>query len=133
MTAHLQTVLPHCDLIVGTEEEWHIAGGTTDTIAALQAARGLTGATLVCKRGPLGCVVFEGGIEAGTAVASPVREIEVFNVLGAGDGSWPGSCQGGCAGSRRPNARSMRISAGRWLSRVTAVRPHTLRRPSSAT
>ena len=39
VTAHIQTVLPHCDLIVGTEEEWHIAGGTTDTIAALRAAR----------------------------------------------------------------------------------------------
>ena len=91
VTAHLQTVLPHCDLIVGTEEEWHIAGGNTDTIAALQAARGLTGATLVCKRGPLGCVVFEGDIDGwDSGVASPVREIEVFNVLGAGDGFMAG-------------------------------------------
>ena len=95
VTAHLQTVLPHCDLIVGTEEEWHIAGGTTDTIAALQAARGLTGATLVCKRGPLGCVVFEGGIDGwDSGVASPVREIEVFNVLGAGDGFMAGFLSG---------------------------------------
>ena len=95
VTAHLQTVLPHCDLIVGTEEEWHIAGGNTDTIAALQAARGLTGATLVCKRGPLGCVVFEGGIDGwDSGVASPVREIEVFNVLGAGDGFMAGFLSG---------------------------------------
>ena len=95
VTAHLQTVLPHCDLIVGTEEEWHIAGGTTDTIAALQAARGLTGATLVCKRGPLGCVVFEGDIDGwDCGVASPVREIEVFNVLGAGDGFMAGFLSG---------------------------------------
>ena len=95
VTAHLQTVLPHCDLIVGTEEEWHTAGGTTDTIAALQAARGLTGATLVCKRGPLGCVVFEGGIDGwDSGVASPVREIEVFNVLGAGDGFMAGFLSG---------------------------------------
>ncbi len=95
VTAHLQTVLPHCDLIVGTEEEWHIAGGTTDTIAALQAARGLTGATLVCKRGPLGCVVFEGDIDGwDSGVASPVREIEVFNVLGAGDGFMAGFLSG---------------------------------------
>ena len=95
VTAHLQTVLPHCDLIVGTEEEWHIAGGNTDTIAALQAARGLTGATLVCKRGPLGCVVFEGDIDGwDSGVASPVREIEVFNVLGAGDGFMAGFLSG---------------------------------------
>ena len=95
VTAHLQTVLPHCDLIVGTEEEWHIAGGTTDTIAALQAARGLTDATIVCKRGPLGCVVFEGDIHGwDSGVASPVREIEVFNVLGAGDGFMAGFLSG---------------------------------------
>ena len=95
VTAHIQTVLPHCDLIVGTEEEWHIAGGTTDTIAALKAARALTNATLVCKRGPLGCVVFDGEIEDwGNGVASPVREIEVFNVLGAGDGFMSGFLSG---------------------------------------
>ena len=95
VTAHLQTVLPHCDLIVGTEEEWHIAGGTTDTIVALQAARGLTDATIVCKRGPLGCVVFEGDIQGwDSGVASPVREIEVFNVLGAGDGFMAGFLSG---------------------------------------
>ena len=31
VSAHLQTILPDCDLIVGTEEEIHIAGGSTDT------------------------------------------------------------------------------------------------------
>ena len=95
VTAHLQTVLPHCDLIVGTEEEWHIAGGNTDTIAALQAARAITGATLVCKRGALGCVVFEGAVTGWEdGVSSPVREIEVFNVLGAGDGFMSGFLSG---------------------------------------
>ena len=95
VTAHIQTVLPHCDLIVGTEEEWHIAGGTTDTIAALRAARAITDATLVCKRGPLGCVVFDGEIgNWDDGVASPVREIEVFNVLGAGDGFMSGFLSG---------------------------------------
>ncbi|MEK9558273.1 MAG: 5-dehydro-2-deoxygluconokinase, partial [Alphaproteobacteria bacterium] len=95
VTAHLQTVLPHCDLIVGTEEEWHIAGGSTDTIAALQAARAITDATLVCKRGALGCVVFEGDIAGWQdGISSPVREIEVFNVLGAGDGFMAGFLSG---------------------------------------
>ena len=95
VTAHLQTVLPHCDLIVGTEEEWHIAGGTTDTIVALQAAREITDATLVCKRGPLGCVVFADAIGGwGDGVVSPVREIDVFNVLGAGDGFMSGFLSG---------------------------------------
>ena len=100
VTAHLQTVLPHCDLIVGTEEEWHIAGGSTDTIAALQAARAITGATLVCKRGALGCVVFEGAITGwDDGVSSPVREIEVFNVLGAGDGFMSGFLSGWLRGA----------------------------------
>ena len=104
VTVHLQTVLPHCDLIVGTEEEWHIAGGTTDTLAALQAARSLTGATLVCKRGPLGCVVFEGDIDGwDSGVASPVREIEVFNVLGAGDGFMAGFLSGWLRGEQAAN------------------------------
>lgn len=95
VTAHIQTVLHHCDLIVGTEEEWHIAGGTTDTLAALRAARSITDATLVCKRGPLGCVVFEDAIDGwDSGVASPVREIEVFNVLGAGDGFMAGFLSG---------------------------------------
>ncbi|MGB2322460.1 MAG: bifunctional 5-dehydro-2-deoxygluconokinase/5-dehydro-2-deoxyphosphogluconate aldolase [Candidatus Puniceispirillaceae bacterium] len=95
VTTHLQTVLPHCDLIVGTEEEWHIAGGDTDTIAALKAARTITDATLVCKRGALGCVVFEGEINGwDDGISSPVREIEVFNVLGAGDGFMSGFLSG---------------------------------------
>ncbi len=29
ISAHLQTIVPQCDVIVGTEEEIHIAGGTT--------------------------------------------------------------------------------------------------------
>ena len=39
ITAKLKSTLYLFDLIVGTEEEFHIAGGTTDTIAALRAVR----------------------------------------------------------------------------------------------
>ena len=62
VTARLQTTLHHFDLIVGTEEEFHIAGGTTDTIAALRAVRAVSKATLVCKRGPMGAAAFTGAI-----------------------------------------------------------------------
>lgn len=95
VTAHLQTILPHCDLIVGTEEEWHVAGGSTDTITALQSARARSKAIFVCKRGAMGCTVFSGdisGYESGITV--PVKEIEVFNVLGAGDGFMAGFLRG---------------------------------------
>ena len=40
VSEHLQSIVPDCDLIVGTEEELHIAGGTTDTLAAIRAIRG---------------------------------------------------------------------------------------------
>lgn len=96
VTAKLQTTLNLFDLIVGTEEEFHIAGGTTDTIEALKAVRDITTAVLVCKRGPMGAVVFEDDIpdrldEGKSGEGFP---IEVFNVLGAGDGFMSGLLRG---------------------------------------
>ena len=64
VSAHLQTIIGQCDLVVGTEEEIHIAGGSTDTLAALRRLRELTTATVVVKRGPMGCVVFDAAIPA---------------------------------------------------------------------
>lgn len=87
VTQHLQQIVPYCDLIVGTEEEFHIAGGSTDTIHCLQTIRHLTDATLVVKRGPLGCSVFENTIPSilneGLTVYGVA--VDVLNVLGAGD------------------------------------------------
>ena len=96
VTARLQDTLPLFDLIVGTEEEFHIAGGTTDTMAALRAVRALTAATLVCKRGPMGAAAFTGAIPASLddGEAGPGFPIEVFNVLGAGDGFMSGLLKG---------------------------------------
>lgn len=96
VTETLQSALPLFDLIVGTEEEFHIAGGSTDTLAALRAVRGISNATLVCKRGPLGAVVLAGAIperleEGHVGTSFPV---EVFNVLGAGDGFMAGLLKG---------------------------------------
>ena len=62
VTGKLQGTLHLFDLIVGTEEEFHIAGGTTDTIQALRNVRKVSRATLVCKRGPMGASAFEGDI-----------------------------------------------------------------------
>ena len=96
VTAHLQTIAPHCDLIVGTEEELHILGGCQDTLEALHAMRALTAATLVCKRGPMGCVVFPGAIPASLedGVKGPGFPVEVYNVLGAGDAFMAGFLRG---------------------------------------
>ena len=92
---HLKTILPHCDLIVGTEEEWQIAGGALDTLAALANARALSDAVFVCKRGAMGCVIFENEIgDWDNGISVPVQKIEVFNVLGAGDGFMSGFLRG---------------------------------------
>lgn len=87
VTEHLQDIVALCDVVVGTEEEIHVAGGATDTHAALSALRDITGALLVCKRGPMGCVVFPGPIPASVenGIQGPGVPVEVFNVLGAGD------------------------------------------------
>jgi 5-dehydro-2-deoxygluconokinase len=96
VTAKLQKTLPLFDLIVGTEEEFHIAGGSTDTIEALRAVRALTPATLVCKRGPMGAAAFPGEIPDALdeGESGPGFAIEVFNVLGAGDGFMSGLLRG---------------------------------------
>jgi 5-dehydro-2-deoxygluconokinase len=96
VTARLNEVTALCDLIVGTEEEFQILGGETDTVAALQAVRRATDAVLVCKRGALGCVGFAGAVGADFAggVARAGFDIEVFNVLGAGDAFMSGFLRG---------------------------------------
>lgn len=58
--------------------------------------RGVSKAALVCKRGPMGAVVFEGAIAASLddGRSGPGFPIEVFNVLGAGDGFMSGLLRG---------------------------------------
>lgn len=96
VTDKLLATLHYFDLIVGTEEEFHIAGGSTDTLKALATVREKSAATLVCKRGALGASAFEGAVPASldegqTGEGFP---IEVFNVLGAGDGFFSGLLKG---------------------------------------
>jgi 5-dehydro-2-deoxygluconokinase len=87
VTAHLQRILPRFDLVIGTIEEFDIAGGGTDIIASLRAVRRVTPAVLVVKRGPLGCAVIEGPIpdSLDAAFNGTGVTVEVLNVLGAGD------------------------------------------------
>lgn len=96
VTAHLQSIVPLCDLIVGTEEEFHIAGGSTDTLACLRKVRELSDAVLVLKRGAEGCSVFDGAIPAdlNAAFFSQGVRVEVLNVLGAGDAFMAGFLRG---------------------------------------
>lgn len=106
VTAKLQATLHLFDLIVGTEEEFHIAGGSTDTIEALRAVRNVSRATLVCKRGADGAVAFRGAIPdtLDDGESGPGYPIEVFNVLGAGDGFMSGLIKGWLENAPWPRA-----------------------------
>lgn len=114
VTEKLQSTLHLFDLIVGTEEEFHIAGGTTDTIAALRAVRQVSAATLVCKRGPMGAVAFGGDIpdSLDDGESGPGFPIDVFNVLGAGDGFMSGLLKGWIEGEDWPTALTYANACG---------------------
>ena len=114
VTAKLLATLHLFDLIVGTEEEFHIAGGTTDTIAALRAVRAVSKATLVCKRGPMGAAAFTAAIPASLdhGQTGPGFPIEVFNVLGAGDGFMSGLLKGWLDGEDWPTALTYANACG---------------------
>ena len=95
VTLHLQSLLPLCDLVVGTEEELHIAGGVTDTLDAIRRVRQLTDAVIVCKRGPMGCTAFSAQAnDWSDGVTGEGFPVEIYNVLGAGDGFMAGFLSG---------------------------------------
>ncbi|ANG97615.1 5-dehydro-2-deoxygluconokinase [Brucella pseudogrignonensis] len=114
VTKKLQSTLHLFDLIVGTEEEFHIAGGSTDTLEALKAVRKVTKAALVCKRGPMGAVVFEGDIpdHLDKGQSGQGFPIEVFNVLGAGDGFMSGLLRGWLKGEDWPTSLKFANACG---------------------
>lgn len=114
VTAKLQSTLHLFDLVVGTEEEFHIAGGSTDTLQALKAVRDVTNAALVCKRGPMGAVVFEGPIpdSLDKGQSGEGFPIDVFNVLGAGDGFMSGLLRGWLKGEDWPTSLKFANACG---------------------
>lgn len=91
-----QSVLADCDLIVGTEEEILIASGAADLLTALRTIRSLSSGTIVLKRGPMGCIVYDGPIPDNLedGIVGKGFPIEVYNVLGAGDAFMSGFLRG---------------------------------------
>ncbi|BCH31013.1 5-dehydro-2-deoxygluconokinase [Mesorhizobium sp. L-8-10] len=100
VSGKLKTVLPDCDLIVGTEEEIMIASGADDVLGALKTIRSLSPATIVLKRGAMGCIVYDGPIsdDLEDGIVGKGFPIEVFNVLGAGDAFMSGLLRGWLGG-----------------------------------
>lgn len=96
VSERLKSVLPHCDLIVGTEEEILIGSGETDLDAALRTIRQVSSAVIVLKRGPMGCIVYDGAIPdtLDDGIVGQGFPIEVYNTLGAGDAFLSGFLRG---------------------------------------
>ena len=114
VSEHLKTILPDCDLIVGTEEEVHIAAGSEDTLEALKIIRALSNAVIVLKRGPMGCVVYQGAIPDALdkGIVGTGFPIEVYNVLGAGDSFMSGFLRGWLRGETHATSATWANACG---------------------
>ena len=95
-SAVIQSILSRVDCIVGTEEEIHIAGGSTDTIDALKTIRRISDGVIVLKLGERGCTIIDGEVpdRLEHLRVYPGKKVDVFNVLGAGDAFMAGFLYG---------------------------------------
>lgn len=114
VSSRMKAVLPECDLIVGTEEEVLIASGESDLLAALKTIRLLSPATVVLKRGAMGCIVYDGPIpdDLEDGIVGEGFPIEVYNVLGAGDAFMSGFLRGWLAGESLETAATWANACG---------------------
>lgn len=114
VSQQLKTVLPDCDLIVGTEEEIMIASGVDDVLGALKTIRALSAATIVLKRGAMGCIIYDGPIrnDLEHGVVGKGFPIEIFNVLGAGDAFMSGLLRGWLGGESLETAATWANACG---------------------
>ena len=114
VTARIRPVLADCDLIVGTEEEIRIASGADDVLGALKVIRALSDATIVLKRGAMGCIVYDGEIsdDLEDGIVGDGFPIEVYNVLGAGDAFMSGFLRGWLGGESLKTAATWANAGG---------------------
>lgn len=97
LTLNMQTIIPHCDLVIGTEEElwitlskepelvWQGQSVPNDKLPILDALiqqHQHEGQWFVLKRGPQGATIFSPNRETMDVPGFPV---EVLNTVGAGD------------------------------------------------
>lgn len=88
----MSLLLPHCSVVVGTEEELRVAAGEETVSSALESIRNQTSAIIVQKRGEQGCVCYSG--EASAPITGEAFAVDVLNVLGAGDAFMSGFLRG---------------------------------------
>ena len=96
VTEVYKSALPDCDLVIGTEEEIQIAGGSTDTDEAVRNIREVSDVTIVLKVGAMGAIVFPEEIpdDLEDGISVPGFPVEVFNSVGAGDAFMSGFLSG---------------------------------------
>ena len=124
VSAIMKSVLPDCDLIVGTEEEIMIASGADDVLSSLKAIRAVSTATIVLKRGAMGCIVYDGPIsdDLEDGVVGQGFPIEVYNVLGAGDAFMSGFLRGWLKGEDHGTCATWQTPAAPSPSRACSAR-----------
>ncbi len=114
VSSRLKTVLPDCDLIVGTEEEVLIASGEDNLLEALKTIRSLSNGTIVLKRGAKGCIVYDGPISDNLedGIVGDGFPIEIYNVLGAGDAFMSGFLRGWLRGESHKTSATWANACG---------------------
>ncbi|SOC82691.1 5-dehydro-2-deoxygluconokinase [Ensifer adhaerens] len=114
VSSRLKPILAECDLIVGTEEEVLIASGEGDLLAALKTIRASSSATIVLKRGPMGCIVYDGAIpdDLEQGIVGQGFPIEVYNTLGAGDSFMSGFLRGWLKGEAHETSATWANACG---------------------
>ncbi|MFU0503173.1 bifunctional 5-dehydro-2-deoxygluconokinase/5-dehydro-2-deoxyphosphogluconate aldolase [Pseudaminobacter sp. NGMCC 1.201702] len=127
VSERMKTVLGDCDLIVGTEEEVLIASGEAELLTALKTIRSLSSATIVLKRGPMGCVVYDGPIpdDLEQGIVGEGFPIEVYNVLGAGDAFMSGFLRGWLRGEDLRTAATWANACGALVVSRLLCSPET--------
>ena len=97
VSEQLRTVLPDCDLMVGTEEEIMIASGADDVAGRAEShPRASTAAVIVLKRGAMGCIVYDGPISAPISRTASSARVSRSRSTTCSAPATP-SCRGFCA------------------------------------
>ena len=135
VTSKIKPVLKDCDLIVGTEEEIKIASGADSVEAALKAIREVTEATIVLKRGAMGCIVYDGPIpdDLEQGIVGQGFPIEVYNVLGAGDAFMSGFLRGWLKGEPHATSATWANACGAFAVSGCSARRSIRAGPSCST
>ena len=80
---YTRAILPHVDIVIGTEEEVLAATGTDDLTAAIITLLNIVKKAVLVKRGKQGAEVYT---VDGAAHEIPPFPVEEVNIMGAGDG-----------------------------------------------